>query len=163
MATEFQTAPDWLRSVEAEEKAESAAKELATAQLTSATLRVEADAPTVLQDLLRELTVCIKALDSGSRSGSVTTWGSLEYEQGCRVSVQRTNCVLPRLTYTTLNYQKVGHRISCNTSEGKAFLLWFCVYDNRVCIQANDAPAPMDYKQAAQFLLKPMLALTKRP
>src|SRR5665213_3621954 len=156
MATELQTGPDWLRSVEAEEKAESTAKELAAAQLTSATLRVEADAPTVLQDLLRELAVCVKALDSGSRSGSVTTWGSPEHEQGCRVSVQRTNCVLPKLTYTTLNYQKVERRISCNTSEGKAFLLWFCVYEDHVCVQTNEVPVPMDYKQAAQFILKPM-------
>jgi hypothetical protein len=29
--------------------------------------------------------------------------------------------------------------------------------------QANEAPAPMDYKQTAQFILKPILALTKRP
>lgn len=163
MATEFQTAPDWLRSVEAEEKAESAAKELAAMQLASATLRVKADAPTFVQDLLRELAIYVKSLDPEMRSGSVTTWGSPEHEQGCRVSVQRTNCVIPKLTYITINYQKVERRISCNTSEGKAFLLWFCVYEDQVCVQANDAPAPMDYKQAAQFILKPMLALTKLP
>jgi hypothetical protein len=163
MDLELPISPDWLRSVEAEEKAESAARELAALQLETAMLRVQANAPTFLQELIRELAVCVKALDPETRSGSVTTWGDPEYEQGCRVLVRR-NHIIPKETHTDMHFRKGGCHIRCNTVEGRAFLLSFCVCgDNKVCVQANDANAPMDHRQAVQFILKPMLALTKRP
>jgi len=162
MTTELQIGPDWLRAAEAEEKAESAARELVAQQLTVATLRIQEAAPVFLQDIQRELAISVKALDPELRSGAVTTWGSPEQEQGCRVLVRR-NYIIHKETYTDIFYRKGEHRIRCNTVEGKSFLLSFCVYGEEVCVQANEAPAPMDYRQAAQFILKPMIAITKRP
>lgn len=161
MSTAYHAGPDWLKAVEARETSETLERDAVRQREAAAALQVKMSASGFFQNLHEQLTLAVAALDPTKRDGSVTAWGSSEYEQGVRVSIRR-NGIIAKQTYTDLIYTKGQAFIRCNTVEGMSFLLSFCVNgEGEICVTASKSPMVMDHRQAARFIVEPMMNLTK--
>jgi hypothetical protein len=150
--------PEWIKLKKSQIELAVAKSEAATQRAIATSLRIDAEWPEFLRQLLLELTVNTDALPEIGVRGRTSNLTSPEGgEVRYRVEVAERGS-LPGMTHTDLFYMPSDSRIRCRTMEGDTFDFTFCILPtNKIAVMPYDEFVPVNAKKMAETIVEKMV------
>lgn len=150
---------NWVKEIVAQDELARAQSELDAKESLLAAFTARAEVPVYMTEFARELALYSETLRGIGLDCAFSDFSEPGFETRCQVMVRLSGALMPRYTYTNVFHLIGNNTIRCHSLGGKVFTLDFAVRPegNAVALSARSSLSLMNPKEAARFVVEPMV------